>query len=83
MALHYIIKRDSVDDCWVAHCKETGLYGHGDTPGKAIRSLEGATVIQIAESVKENNLANLFDHDVNPAHVLTDALLGSAIHCYE
>ena len=45
---------------WIAHCLEFDLIGDGPTKRKALKSLSQAIAIQLEESVKHNNPANLF-----------------------
>jgi len=48
------------DDCWVAHCLEFDLLGHGTTHEEALELLSGAIHTQVEASVDFDNSANLF-----------------------
>jgi predicted RNase H-like HicB family nuclease len=48
------------DGDWVAHCLEFDLVGHGATQDEALGLLGKAIEIQIEQSIKFNNPANLF-----------------------
>jgi predicted RNase H-like HicB family nuclease len=48
------------DGDWVAHCLEFDLVGHGATQDEALALLGKAIEIQIEQSIKFNNPANLF-----------------------
>jgi len=48
------------DGDWIAHCLEFDLVGHGATQEEALALLGKAIEIQIEQSIKFNNPANLF-----------------------
>lgn len=45
---------------WIAHCLEFDLLGDGDTKQSAMERLHQAIALQIEQSLKHNNPANLF-----------------------
>lgn len=49
------------DDAWIAHCLEFNLLGDGTTREEAFAALREAVEIQFTESIKHDNLMNLFD----------------------
>jgi hypothetical protein len=61
ISVRVLLSRD--DNRWVAHCLEFDLLGDGSTKVEAIRQLWQAIGIQVEESKRLNNRANLF----NPA----------------
>jgi predicted RNase H-like HicB family nuclease len=48
------------DGVWLAHCLEFDLLGDGESRREALESLVEAIHLQIEESLRSNNLANLF-----------------------
>ena len=48
------------DGRWLAHCLEFDLIGDGETQGDAWEMLCDAIAVQVAESVRSQNSANLF-----------------------
>ena len=48
------------DDVWFAHCLEFDLIGDGPTQRAAMEMLGKSVAIQIEESIRFNNPANLF-----------------------
>ena len=48
------------DGSWIAHCLEFDLCGDGATKVDALRQLTEAIAIQLAETLENGNLRNLF-----------------------
>lgn len=48
------------DGCWIAHCLEFDLIGHGDTRESALQMLTQAIEIQVEQTIEHENLDNLF-----------------------
>jgi hypothetical protein len=64
MPIRVVFYRDESDKAvWIAHCLEFDLLGHGETRKKAMRMLAESVAIQIQNSQRTGNYANLF----NPA----------------
>jgi len=45
---------------WIAHCLEFDLLGDGETKQEAVDRLMHVVMLQVEQSVKHNNPANLF-----------------------
>jgi len=45
---------------WFSHCLEMDVIGHGSTQKEAFQQMIGAIVLQIKQSLKHNNRANIF-----------------------
>jgi predicted RNase H-like HicB family nuclease len=45
---------------WIAHCLEMDVMGHARTRGDAFRRMNEAIALQITQSVKHDNRANIF-----------------------
>ncbi|MBI1903991.1 MAG: hypothetical protein HYS13_23060 [Planctomycetia bacterium] len=58
MPLRVVFYKEDGD--WVAHCLEFDLCGDGRTQQNALRNLLQAITIQVEESVRRRNPANLF-----------------------
>lgn len=48
------------EEMWIAHCLEFDVIGSGETQSKAVSDLTTAMQIQIEQSIKHNNVRNLF-----------------------